>query len=95
MSAPGNALGSDSGFLTLSMTLDSDENVTISSIVPVEANRTRGLSIRGPEGASFSTGHGLIGDFARAWMVVENIGNAAENQISMDWDNTLLSLIHI
>ena len=89
VSAPGNALGSDSGFLTLSMTLDSDENVTISSIVPVEANRTRGLSIRGPEGASFSTGHGLIGDFARAWMVVENIGNAAENQISMDWDNTL------
>ena len=89
VSAPEDALGSDSGFLTLRMTLDSDENITVSSIIPIEANRTRGLSIRGPEGASFSTGYGLIGDFARAWMVVENIGNAAENQISMDWDNTL------
>ena len=89
VSAPEEALGSDSGFLALTMTLDNDENVSVSSIIPVEANRTRGLSIRGPEGASFSTGHGLIGEFSRAWMVVENIGNAAENQISMDWGNTL------
>ena len=89
ISAPSDALGSDSGFLGLTMTLDSDANVSVSSILPIEANRTRGLSIRGPEGASYSSGFGLIGDSARAWIVVENIGNAAENQISMDWGNTL------
>ena len=87
--APSSALGSDSGFLGLTMSLDSDSNVSVSSILPIEANRTRGLSIRGPEGASYSSGYGLIGDSARAWIVVENIGNAVENQISLDWGNTL------
>ena len=87
--APSSALGSDSGFLGLTMSLDSDTNISVSSILPIEANRTRGLSIRGPEGASYSSGYGLIGDSARAWIVVENIGNAVENQISLDWGNTL------
>ena len=87
--APSTALGSDSGFLGLTMSLDSDSNISVSSILPIEANRTRGLSIRGPEGASYSSGYGLIGDSARAWIVVENIGNAVENQISLDWGNTL------
>ena len=87
--APSTAMGSDSGFLGLTMSLDSDSNVSVSSILPIEANRTRGLSIRGPEGASYSSGYGLIGDSARAWIVVENIGNALENQISLDWGNTL------
>lgn len=89
IAAPLTALGSDSGFLGLTMSLDSDSNVSVSSILPIEANRTRGLSIRGPEGASYSSGYGLIGDSARAWIVVENIGNAVENQISLDWGNTL------
>ncbi len=89
IAAPSNAMGSDSGFLGLTMSLDSDSNVSVSSILPIEANRTRGLSIRGPEGASYSSGYGLVGDSARAWIVVENIGNAVENQISLDWGNTL------
>ena len=48
-----------------------------------------GCQLGGPEGASYSSGYGLIGDSARAWIVVENIGNAVENQISLDWGNTL------
>ena len=56
--------------------------------MPIEANRTRGLSIRGPSGTSTSTGYGLIGDSAKAWLIVENLGNADENSISLDWTVT-------
>ena len=47
INAPIDALGSDSGFLTLELILDSDTNISVSSTLPVEANRTRGLSLRG------------------------------------------------
>ena len=86
--APDSALGSDSGFLGLTLTLDEDENVSISYNLPIEANRTRGLSIRGPDGTSSSTGYGLVGGQARAWIIVENLGNAEENPISLSWDST-------
>ena len=57
-------------------------------MLPIEANRTRGLSIRGPSGTTASTGYGLIGESAKAWLIVENLGNADENSISMYWDST-------
>ena len=86
--APISAEGSDAGYLSLSLTLDEDQNVSVSGILPVEANRTRGLSIRGPSGTTASNGYGLIGDSAKAWLIVENLGNADENSISMFWDST-------
>ena len=86
--APTDAEGSDAGYLTLTLTLDDDENVSVSGVLPIEANRTRGLSIRGPSGTTASTGYGLIGESAKAWLIVENLGNADENSISMYWDST-------
>ena len=86
--APMSADGSDAGYLSLSLTLDEDQNVSVSGILPVEANRTRGLSIRGPSGTTASNGYGLIGESAKAWLIVENLGNADENSISMFWDST-------
>ena len=86
--APISAEGSDAGYLSLTLSLDEDENVSVSGVLPVEANRTRGLSIRGPSGTTASNGYGLIGDSAKAWLIVENLGNADENSISMFWDST-------
>ena len=86
--APWDSLGSDSGFLTLTLTLDEDNNVSVSALLPIEANRTRGLSIRGPDGTANSLGYGLTGEDAEAWMLIHNLGNAVENQIIMSWDTT-------
>ena len=58
--APTDAEGSDAGYLTLTLTLDDNENVSVSGVLPIEANRTRGLSIRGPSGTTASTSYGLI-----------------------------------
>ena len=85
--SPSDALGSDSGFLRL--TLYNDEGGgEISANLPIEANRTRGLSIRGPDGTSQSTGFGLVSEEAMAWVLLENLGNAAEEQIAISWDGT-------
>ena len=94
ISAPSDALGSDSGYLTLTLTLDDDSNVSISALAAVEANRTRGLSIRGPDGTANSQGFGLVGEYADAWILIHNLGNALENQILMgngdtSWGNDL------
>ncbi|MAD72521.1 MAG: hypothetical protein CL973_01845, partial [Euryarchaeota archaeon] len=86
--APSDALGSDSGYLTLTLTLDDDNNVSISALAAVEANRTRGLSIRGPDGTANTHGYGLTGEYAEAWMLIHNLGNALENQITMALDTT-------
>ena len=88
INAPSSAPGSDAGHLELTLTLDDDENISVTADLPIEANRTRGLSIRGPSGTSTSTGYGLIGDSAKAWLIVENLGNADENSISLDWTVT-------
>ena len=86
--APVDALGSDTGYLGLTLTLDEDpENVSASASLPVEANRTRGLSLRGPDGTASSTGYGLLGTDAQAWMLLHNLGNANE-VISFTWQNT-------
>ena len=85
--APPEALGSDSGFLKLTLYNDEDGG-EISANLPIEANRTRGLSIRGPDGTAQSTGLGLVGEDARAWVLLENLGNAEEEQIAISWDGT-------
>ena len=43
--APSEALGSDAGFLALTLTRDGGEEEIYANL-PIEANRTRGLSIR-------------------------------------------------
>ncbi|MDP6741595.1 MAG: CARDB domain-containing protein [Candidatus Thalassarchaeaceae archaeon] len=88
ITAPTEALGSDAGHLSITMTLDEDANVTVSSILPVEANRTRGLSVRGPSGTSDTTGYGIPGSSASAWLLVENLGNAEETVSNRAWDPT-------
>ena len=85
--SPMGALGSDSGFLSLTLSHD-DGSAEISANLPIEANRTRGLSIRGPDGTAQSTGLGLVSEDARAWLMIENVGNAAEEQIAISWDGT-------
>ena len=86
--APADASGSAAGHLSLTLTLDEDVNVSVTGVLAVEANRTRGLSIRGPSGTTASTGYGLIGESAKAWLIVENLGNADENSIGMNWGGT-------
>ena len=88
ITAPAEALGSDAGHLSVTMTLDEDANFTVSSILPVEANRTRGLSVRGPSGTSNTTGYGIPGSLASAWLLVENLGNAEETVSNRAWDPT-------
>ncbi len=86
--APPEALGSDSGYLTLTLTLDEDSNVSVSANLPIEANRTRGLSLRGPDGTAQSSGYGIPGQNAESWLMVQNLGNAEEDQILLSWDST-------
>ena len=85
--APQGALGSDSGYLGLTVSHD-DSEAEVSANLPIEANRTRGLSVRGPDGTSQSTGYGLVSEEAMAWLLIENVGNAAEEQIAISWDST-------
>ena len=88
ISAPVTATGDDEGRLTLTLALESDPDVTVVGILPVEANRTRGLSILGPEGLPASEGAGFSGSMAMAWIMVENLGNAVESQILRTWSST-------
>jgi hypothetical protein len=88
VNAPNDALGSDSGYLILKLSLDQDNNISVESTIAIEANRTRGLSLRGPDGTALSQGYGLLGEYASTWIIIENVGNALENQISISWDNT-------
>tara|TARA_B100000475_G_scaffold199389_1_gene181625 strand:- start:12050 stop:17680 length:5631 start_codon:yes stop_codon:yes gene_type:complete len=88
ISAPSEALGSDSGYLSMTLTLDEDSNVSVSANLPIEANRTRGLSLRGPDGTAQSSGYGLPGQDASSWFMIENLGNAEEGQILLSWDST-------
>ena len=87
VTAPLEALGTDSGFVEIAMTLDSDTNITQTAILAIEAERTRGLSLRGADGTANSNGMGIPGEAAAAWILVENLGNAPET-ISLQWNST-------
>ena len=87
VSAPPEALGTDAGFVEIIMTLDSDVNITQTAILAIEAERTRGLSLRGADGTANSNGMGIPGEAAAAWILVENLGNAPET-ISLQWNST-------
>jgi len=67
--------------------LDSDSNITQTAILAIEAERTRGLSLRGADGTANSDGMGIPGEAAAAWILVENLGNAPET-ISLQWNST-------
>jgi len=88
ISAPANAPGTDSGHLTLSLYASQEPETLISTPFPVEANRTRGLSVRGPDGTNQTHGHGRILADASAWFIVENLGNAEETTSRISWEST-------
>ncbi|MBA46281.1 MAG: hypothetical protein CMB31_06830 [Euryarchaeota archaeon] len=88
ISAPSDALGSDEGSISLSLTPNESPNSTHSIIIPIEANRTRGISLRGPLGISQTTGWGIPGSTAHAWVLIENLGNAAETDTGITYGNT-------
>ena len=62
--------------------------MSVSANLPIEANRTRGLSLRGPDGTAQSSGYGIPGQNAESWLMVQNLGNAEEDQILLSWDST-------
>ena len=88
ISAPSSALGSDSGIVNLRLTIAEDASVEIFSAVPVEANRTRGISLRGPMETSSTTGWGIPGGIAHSWILIENLGNAVETTTGLTFGST-------
>jgi len=87
ISIPASALGDQDGYLTLTLRLDEQQNISISSLYPVEVLRTRGLSVSGPDGTGASHGLGLPGHDAVAWLLIENLGNAADSTTTLSWDS--------
>ena len=55
-------------------------------ILPLEVERTRGLSLQGNTGLPSAIGYGRPGDSAHVWMLIENIGNAQETT-QMQWSS--------
>ena len=88
VSVPNDALGDANSFVDLTITYDGDGTVSTTSRMPLEVLRTRGLSVTGPTGLSTSDGYGRLQGVAKAWMVVENLGNALESTASIDWTAT-------
>ena len=84
---PIDALGDEDGYVEITATLVSDSNIQEAYWVPIEALRTRGLSLVGPTGLSFSEGYGLPGYAAESYVLIENLGNAVETTTSIDWTN--------
>ena len=85
---PSTALGDESALIPLTLKLNSDSSVTSSVILPIDVFRTRGLSVEGPSGLSISEGHGRIGENARAWVRVQNMGNAPETTSFIGWSSS-------
>ncbi len=84
---PQDALGDEDGYIDITATLDLDSSVNTTLSVPIEALRTRGLSLVGPEGLSSSHGYGIPDSTAEAYVMIENLGNAPETTTSIDWTN--------
>ena len=80
--APADALGSDNGHLGLTLTLDSDpQNYSAYAHTAGRSESHKRVILRGPDGTASSSGYGLIGDEADAWILVHNLGNADETPI--------------
>ena len=92
ISVPSDALGSDEGSILLTLTPNESPNSTYTVIIPIEANRTRGISLRGPMGIAQTTGWGIPGSTAHAWIVIENLGNAQETDTGITYGNTITSI---
>ena len=88
VSIPSDAMGDENSYVDLTLTYDDDNSVTSTVRMPLEVLRTRGLSVTGPSGLAVSEGYGRIQSTAKAWMVVENLGNAQESTASIDWTAT-------
>lgn len=86
-SLPADALGDEDGYIEVTATLVSDSSVHTTSWIPIEALRTRGLSLVGPDGLTSSEGYGIPGFSAEAYVLIENLGNAVETTTSIDWTN--------
>ena len=82
---PNDALGGESGIVTLTLTLDDDPSISTTVALPVEVFRTRGLAMEGPSGLSISEGGGRLNYDAKAWVRIENLGNAPESTSSIDF----------
>mgnify|MGYP002877919617 CR=1 FL=1 len=85
-SVPQDALGSDDAQIPLNLVLDQNQNITSSNTLPLEVERTRGLSLQGPTGLPMGIGYGRPGDVAHVWIMVENVGNAQETT-EMQWSS--------
>ncbi|MEC8609850.1 MAG: CARDB domain-containing protein [Candidatus Thermoplasmatota archaeon] len=82
---PSDALGDEDGYVEIVATLNSDSNIEHRALIPIEALRTRGLSLVGPSGLAFSEGFGIAGHTAETYVLIENLGNAVETTTSIDW----------
>lgn len=82
---PSTALGDESGMVSMVLALVDDETVNSSIDVQIDVFRTRGLDLSGSTGMNMSTGQGRPGQTAKAWFMVENLGNAAESTTSITW----------
>tara|TARA_B100001113_G_scaffold121704_1_gene99398 strand:+ start:623 stop:6157 length:5535 start_codon:yes stop_codon:yes gene_type:complete len=83
---PTDALGSDDAQVPLTITLDQDQSITTTVTLPLEVQRTRGLSLQGSTGLPSGIGYGRPGDVAHVWLMVENVGNAQETT-EMQWSS--------
>ena len=83
---PQDAIGSDDAQIPMTLTLDQDQNISTSTILPLEVERTRGLSLQGATGLPSGIGFGRAGDVAHVWLLVENVGNAQETT-EMQWSS--------
>ena len=88
ITAPESALGSDSGAIDLRLTIAEDTSLEVLAVVPVEANRTRGISLRGPMETASTMGWGIPGGIAHSWILIENLGNAVETSTGLTFGST-------
>lgn len=84
-SVPSTALGDESGMVSFLLSLVSDPTVNTTLDVQLDVFRTRGLDLSGSSGMNSSYGQGRPGQTAKAWFMVENLGNAPESTTSITW----------
>ena len=83
---PQDAMGSDDALIPMTLVLDQNQNISTSVTLPLEVERTRGLSLQGATGLPSGIGYGRPGDVAHVWLLVENVGNAQETT-EMQWSS--------